>query len=186
MKVLTFTTLCTFIDLYKRIHKNESSMSVDYSNGPVNTSSAESMTSAVQLMNAAAAVRASMSSMVVDASMNHHQGNHQSSLQQPQGSSSPTLRMQEAILRWIYLWILRYVKIIKITLDSFYIIYHKFKMFKTFNVSFSLLNDLESWHSLYKTGILISWKKIRYKPHVSSIYQNLIQGEGSTQIINKL
>ncbi|XP_046671635.1 transcriptional repressor CTCF-like isoform X4 [Homalodisca vitripennis] len=75
------------------------SMSVDYSNGPVNASSAESMTSAVQLMNAAAAVRASMSSMVVDASINHHQGSHQSSLQQPQSSSSPTLRMQEAILR---------------------------------------------------------------------------------------
>ncbi|XP_054269149.1 zinc finger protein 629-like isoform X3 [Macrosteles quadrilineatus] len=70
-----------------------------HSNGPVNTSSAESMNSAVQLMNAAAAVRASMSSMVVDASMNHHQGSHQSSLQQPQASSSPTLRMQEAILR---------------------------------------------------------------------------------------
>lgn len=74
-------------------------MSVDYSNGPVNSNSAESMTSAVQLMNAAAAVRASMSSMVVDASMNHHQNSHQSSLQPPQSSSSPTLRMQEAILR---------------------------------------------------------------------------------------
>lgn len=68
-----------------------------FSNGPVNSSSTESMTSAVQLMNAA--VRASMSSMVVDASMNHHQGNHQGSLQTPQNSPSPTLRMQEAFLR---------------------------------------------------------------------------------------
>lgn len=47
-----------------------------------------------------AAVRASMSSMVVDASLNHQQNNHQSILhQQPQSSTSPTLRMQEVILR---------------------------------------------------------------------------------------
>lgn len=74
-------------------------MILNSSNGPVSSSSAESMNSAVQLMNAAVAVRASMSSMVVDASMNHHQGSQQSGLQAPQSSPSPTLRMQEAILR---------------------------------------------------------------------------------------
>lgn len=59
---------------------------------------AESMTAMQMAMNAA--VRASMSSMVVDASLNHQQNNHQSILhQQPQSSTSPTLRMQEAILR---------------------------------------------------------------------------------------
>lgn len=58
----------------------------------------DGMTAMQMAMNAA--VRASMSSMVVDASLNHQQNNHQSILhQQPQSSTSPTLRMQEAILR---------------------------------------------------------------------------------------
>lgn len=58
----------------------------------------DGMTAMQMAMNAA--VRASMSSMVVDASLNHQQNNHQSILhQQPQSSTSPTIRMQEAILR---------------------------------------------------------------------------------------
>lgn len=61
------------------------------------SNTAESMTAMQMAMNAA--VRASMSSMV-DAQLNHQQNNHQSILhQQPQSSTSPTLRMQEAILR---------------------------------------------------------------------------------------
>ena len=59
---------------------------------------ADGMTAMQMAMNAA--VRASVSSMVVDASLNHQQNNHQSILhQQQQSSTSPALRMQEAILR---------------------------------------------------------------------------------------